>query len=448
MDRSRFPDFSNEKRCQQYIKVIVWFAVFLRSLFALKAHFSINAHDAGILGFSPFTFNDTGHLAYIDHLIKYKSFPVIDITNVLGEPSQFYHPPVFHMIAAFLKVIVNSLGLSDFVAYEVIQQVNMTFSCVSLFVCVKIFDELELSGKGKLIATMLCAFNPGFITIGTEMNNDCLMTLFCLLSILYTLKWMKRQTWKNIILIMIFLVLGMLTKTSAVLIAPAIGMAFLYKLITSKDTRIHLIKQYVFFAMTSIPLGLSWVLRNYIRFSVPFNYVPSLEKTDLQYVGNVSALKRLLLPSIEQLSNSHVDYYRYPSSKFSNIWGQMFQTMNFDEGILWHSSTALSVLMNVSSIILYIVLLVLFIKFLIRKYDTEKRLVLGFTYFTLMIMFVAFAFQYPWVCSMNFRYIAVTWVALVAGGIKYAEGKTISLRTVSVCSVVYSCISVAAYMFF
>lgn len=448
MDRSKFPDFSNEKQCRQYIKAIVWFAVILRTLFALKSLFYINAHDAGLEYFSPIQFNNTGHLAYIDYIVKHKSFPAIDITNVLGEPSQFYHPPLFHTIAALVKALVNALGLSDRVAFEVIQQVNMTFSCISLFVCVRILDELALSGKGKILATILCAFNPGFITIGSEMNNDCLMTLFCLLSILYTLRWLKQQTWKNITLIMVFLVLGMLTKTSAVLIAPAIGMAFLYKLITSRDTRIPLIKQYIFFGFTSIPLGLSWVLRNYFRYSVPFNYVPKLTTDSVQYVGNAPLLKRLFVPSIEQLTNSHFDYHKYSPVKFSNIWGQMFQTMNLDEGILSNSGRTLTTALNVSSIILYIVLLVMFILYLIRRNRTDERLVLGGTYFSLMIMFVLFAFQYPWICSMSFRYIAVTWVVLAAGAIKYAEKKPRLLLTTSICSFVYSFISIVAYLLF
>ena len=47
------------------------------------------------------------------------------------------------------------------------------------------------------------------------------------------------------------------------------------------------------FGVICCPLGLWWSVRNYLRFGVKPNYVPSLSNADVQYIGDLTAKHRL-----------------------------------------------------------------------------------------------------------------------------------------------------------
>lgn len=437
-----------EQDYKRYAKYVILIAIVFRMLYALKSIFCITDHDIGIIDVSTYELNGVGHLSYIDFLIRNKAFPAVDL-NFTGFPPQFYHPPLFYIVGALIKSIVNSIGLSDVFSYEVIQQVNMIFSCVCLIACVKIIDEFKLSSSTRLLAISICAFNPIFTIIGIELNNDCLMTMFCLFALLYTIRWLKDSSWKNTMLIMVFLVLGMLSKTSAVLIAPAIGAAFLYRLVVSiknKTEIMGLIRKFVVFGVTSIPLGLSWVIRNRILYDVPFNYVPSLPDDQWQYLGNYSPISRILSPSIKQMTSFSTDFA--DPDNFKNIWGQMLQSMTFDEGILYNPNPILPMVLLWSIAALYLVLLYSFIRYLISKENLAEKLVLGLAHIVLLIMFIAFAYQYPHICTVHYRYIVVAFVVMAIGATKFIEKKNILKRITGILTAISAISFVFAYLLY
>ena len=176
--------------------------------------------------------------------------------------------------------------------------------------------------------------------------------------------------------------------------------------------------------MISIPLGTSYVLRNWFLFQVPPNYVPNLGPNNPQYVGSCSVLRRLGLPSIRQLFSARI-HWEEPAN-FCNIWWQTALTMALDEGILVLRNTAqkvCTVLLVWSGAGTVILLLVGTIRSLLsRAVAIPVKLLLGIGYSVLMGSFVVFAFQYPHICTMNFRYIYNTLIFLAAGyGIREGE---------------------------
>ena len=131
------------------------------------------------------------------------------------------------------------------------------------------------------------------------------MALFVLGSVYFTVEWYRKYTLGNILRISVCIILGMWSKSSALLVAPAIGSVFLYALITEKENRKSLLRQYGVFSIVTIPLGLAWLLHNYFAFRIPFNYVHrAAETATFAKVSELSAWERYGLPAFSQFAGS------------------------------------------------------------------------------------------------------------------------------------------------
>lgn len=416
------PDHNVARRRERTLCLLILLAgTMLKLIYALQVSCYVSPHDLGRL--SDWVQRTNGHLGYIQYLYQYRHLLQ---TSPVGA-GQFYHPPLFHLVGAVLFQLFYTEGSPVEPIFELLQIVNTLFACGIAFVGWRILTHLEVTGKKLVVLTAFLSFGPTLYWLGTELNNDCLMTLLQAMTIEQTILWAKKPRTGVIIKMALLLALAMLTKTSAVLIAPAIGCVFLYELIRrirQKSGIAPLIGQFAVFALISIPLGTSYVLRNWIRFQTPPNYVPNLGYPHWQYVGDCTLLQRLGLPSRMQLFSARI-HWEVPA-KYCNIWWQTFLTMSLDEGILVLRNTAhkiCAVLLVWSGAGTVILLLVGTIRSLLsRAVEIPVKLLLGVGYGVLMGSFVVFAFQYPHICTMNFRYIYNTLIFLAAGyGIREGE---------------------------
>lgn len=393
----------------------------LKLCYALQVPYSISLHDLGRPSdWESFGF---GHLSYIQYLYRFRCL----IQQDPATAGQFYHPPLFHLVGAALFQLFYTEGSPVGPIFELLQIVNTLFACGIAFVGYRILIHLEVGGKKLVALTSFLSFGPTLYWLGTALNNDCLMTFLQAMTIEQTILWAKKPRMGVIIKMALLLALAMLTKTSAVLIAPAIGCVFLYELIRrirQKDGVAPLIGQFAVFTLIAIPLGTSYVLRNWILFRTPPNYVIRMGQNHPQYIGDCSALQRLGLPSLTQVFSTRI-HWEEPA-QYCNIWWQTFLTMSLDEGILVLRNTAqkvCAVLLVWSGAGTVILLLVGTIRTLFsRRAEISVKLLLGMGYGVLMGSFVVFAFRYPHICTMNFRYIYNTLIFLAAGyGIRQGE---------------------------
>ena len=393
----------------------------LKLIYALQVSCYVSPHDLDRL--SDWVQRTNGHLGYIQYLYQYRHLLQ---TSPVGA-GQFYHPPLFYLVGAAVMQLFYTMGDPIEPVFELLQLVNTLFACGIAFVGWRILTHLEVTGKKLVVLTAFLSFGPTLYWLGTELNNDCLMTLLQAMTIEQTILWAKKPRTGVIIKMALLLALAMLTKTSAVLIAPAIGCVFLYELIRrirQKDGVWPLIGQFALFAVISIPLGTSYVLRNWFLFQVPPNYVPNMGPNDPQYVGSCSVLRRLGLPSIRQLFSARI-HWEEPAN-FCNIWWQTALTMALDEGILVLRNTAqkvCAVLLIWSCAGSILVLLAGTVRALLsKKASIPVRLLLGVGFCAVFGSYVLFCFQYPHLCTMNFRYIYNTLIFLAAGyGIREGE---------------------------
>ena len=409
---------------KHYTDYILLISFILKMFYAIKKIFCVTDHDLQVLEVNPFVIGPTGHLGYINYIIEHLSLPPV-ITEYNDFPPQFYHPPVFYVFGALVKGIAEKLGVPEIICYEILQQLNMVFAFLCIYVLYKILNELKISAKMTMLLMLLVAFSPIYLTLGVEINNDCIMTLFCLLAVHRVIIWYKKRTLKDIVLTGLFLALGMLSKTSAVLISPALGAVFacaFFEKGQDSESRKKLAGQYGAFLAVSVPLGLSWVIRNYVMYKVPFSYVPAVVGRQPQYTGDIPVIARLGLPSLKQLTLWKLDIF-HPEDQPS-ILGQIIQSQTFDEGLLLNPDPVTPMILLWSYWLLYLFAFYLLVRFVAdRKIKLPVKLLLGLLFAVPVASIYMFAFQYPALCSVSARYIAAPLTMLfVAAG--YFADKT------------------------
>lgn len=409
------------QREEKFCLLILLAGAVLKLCYAIQVPYSVSPHDLG--GPSDWVTYSGGHLSYIQYLYQFQQ-----LWQGNGIGGMFYHPPLFHTMGALIFGLFYRNGSPVQPVFEWIQLFNTLSACAIAFVGWRILKYLEVKGRKLVTLTAFLSFGPTLYWLGTALTNDCLMTLLQAMTIEQIILWAKKPQMGVIIKAALLLALAMLTKTSAVLIAPAIGCVFLYvflKTIQEKGKIAPLMWQFAAFLLVSVPLGCSYVLRNWYLYRLPLNYVASgWGVNDPQYIGDCGLLRRLGLPSLKQLFSARI-HWDAPK-KYCNIWWQTFLTMALDEGILVLRNLAqktVAVLLVWSCAGSTLVLLAGTVRtFFSRRTDAAIRLLLGVGYGVVMLSFVVFAFRYPRICTMNTRYIYITMIFLAAGyGLREGE---------------------------
>ncbi|MBU5429787.1 glycosyltransferase family 39 protein [Kineothrix sp. MSJ-39] len=354
-----------------------------------------------------------GHLGYIQYLYQYQHLPDFS-PEFMG---QYYHPPLFYIIGAIvLRLFFYPTGDLTY-AFEMLQYVNMAFSVLISVFLYLILKQLKVPEKLLCCLTALVSFFPTLFFLGAQLNNDCLMTLFCVMALFYTLRWHIDPDIGNILKIAAAVILATLSKTSGVLIAPGIGVVFLYHLIKTKDKK-ALLKQYILFAVICIPLSLSWVIRNRLLYGLPFSYVvDATGYATWQNVAGYGFAYRMGFPTLRIFTAHTIDWWDLSNS--ANIWGQTILTLLYDEGILVFRTPFMEMLASVFTLLGFALSLILFctsVSYCFSKEgDPAIRLLIGIGNGALLLSYVIFCFRYPLICTMNARYIFSGYALLFPG---------------------------------
>lgn len=379
---------------ERAVLLIYLLGIVLRISYSLYTPYHVRQHDVGLVGFG------NCHTGYIEYIANNLSLPQ---TNA---PWQFYHPPLHHIIAGFFMYIQNLFGVSAETAMENIQLVTTFYSVSTMFVSFAILQELNLRKNALVFSLAIICLHPTFYLIGGNVNNDMLMLLLSLCTILYLIKWYKEPNIKNILGVAFSLGLSMMAKLSGLLLAPCIAFIFIIKLLERKAEIKQLVTQYIIFGMVSVPLGIWYPMRNLILFNQPLGYVPNIGPESGQYIAQYSIAQRLWQIPINQLSTP----FQIWDNEFGyNIPLSLFKTALFGEKDLG-SLTFAQIALFASAILALAAFVSMAYYLVINKKHRKSKLnwAMGIIWLTLMISYINFCFAYPNICSQDFRYIVPT----------------------------------------
>lgn len=441
--------------------VILAAGCILRLFYVLFSTIYDRQYDIGMIDLDAGHTVTGGHLAYIQYLYENWKLPDFDPTSVY----QFNHPPLHHYLCALWMKFCSLFISNTDILEESIQVVPFVCSLFILWFLLRIVEQFALTQKAKRFVMLLFCFHPALVLLSGSVNNDCMSLLFTVMCVYYTILWSRFPTVHNILKLAISIALGMLTKQSVAQMAFPIAAVMLWMLARSlrggrggsmRRTRgagsthgvsaVHsaagggrsvskaqcvtggvgssrnaaipvvpakkLLGQYVLFGAVSIPIGMSFYIRNMIQFHMPLVWIYTLPEDSWQYTGNVPVLNRFLFPiPSEMLENLR----QFKLGCGYNVWMQIIRTSvlgEWDMADVGRGVKVLAVLLMFVGALLAFAALVAFIRvFVVRakRYgiDSASRILFVVGYFVHLLLYLKFAYDYPQECSMHFRYMEI-----------------------------------------
>ncbi|MCM1049911.1 MAG: glycosyltransferase family 39 protein [Clostridiales bacterium] len=396
----------------------------LRFFYVLFSTIYDRQYDIGMIDLDAGHTVSGGHLAYIQYLYENLRLPDIDPTSVY----QFHHPPLHHFCCALLMRFCSLFIHNTDVLEELIQVVPFICSLLILIVILEILRQFKLSERTVRLLMLLFAFHPALILLSGSVNNDCMSLLFTLLCVYTTIKWSRTPNMRNIIYVALSISLGMLTKQNVAEMAFPIAFVFLYVFIRQwrkEGLPKKLLVQFVVFGVLSIPIGMSFYIRNMLRFNTPLVWVYTLPMDSWQYTGNVPVLNRFLWPVPSEMLDNLI---HFKLGCGYNVWMQIIRTSVLGE---WDMVDVAKYVKILAVLLMFVAAVIAFLAFLsfckvfiinwirlcliknpekkaeMEVVDIPCRIMFTVGYLVNMFFYLKFAFDYPFQCSMNFRYIEI-----------------------------------------
>lgn len=378
------------------ILIIMILGILIRAMYIIYTPINERQHDV-------YNINDQGHLGYIYTIYQTGKLP--DTNSI-----QFYHPPLFHSIAAGWLKVNDIFSVSLDKSIEGIQIITAIFSSLIMLVAYRIVEEIEIKNIYKIFIIALMAFHPTFIILAGSINNDVLMILLSFYIILYLMEWNDNPSIKNTIVLAVITGCSVMTKISGAIMAVPIMYTFIKKIIETykieKNRLLDLFGKFIMFGIISLPLGLWHPIRKLILFNQPLGGV--LLPGDGLYVGQYSMVQRFL------------------SISFKELFGQLYCVIPDDHNIFAYIvkcsilgeftySNIIAIYVTLFKIINFIIILITIVCIFIllkkiRKINNNSFItkILLITFFTNIVSYYNFNIKYPYVCTMDFRYIVPT----------------------------------------
>lgn len=378
------------------ILIIMILGILIRAMYIIYTPINERQHDV-------YNINDQGHLGYIYTIYQTGKLP--DTNSI-----QFYHPPLFHSIAAGWLKVNDIFSVSLDKSIEGIQIITAIFSSLIMLVAYRIVEEIEIKNIYKIFIIALMAFHPTFIILAGSINNDVLMILLSFYIILYLIKWNDNPNIKNTSVLAVITGCAVMTKVSGAIMAVPIMYTFIKKIFeihkTEKDKLLRLFGKFLLFGVISLPLGLWHPIRNLMLFNQKIGWV--LLPADGLYVGQYSFFERFLTISFKEMFG--YTYCVIPGDR--NIFSYIVKTSILGE-FAYNNSIGIYValfkiinLIIISTTAICIFILLKKIKKISNNSFVTKILLI--TFFINIVSYYHFNIQYPYLCTMDFRYIVPT----------------------------------------
>lgn len=378
----------------------------LRFSYILRFPYYLMQHDVG-------NFHDKkGHAQYIAYLLTEGHLPTFDVR----EEWQFYHPPLHHALeAGFLRIMGIFPWLTDAADerwYECTQVLPFAYSCAFLAIFGLILRHFGAKGASFTIPFAVMAVHPSQIILAGSINNDMLSILFLEASALLALRWYRRPQITTILALALTIGLGMSSKLSAWMAAPAAAFLFLARLFKKGADWRKLIPQFLAFGAVCVPLGMWWYVRNLVGWGVPFTYIPMLREDSAQYVGNHPIWERLLDLSPKQFAYIYDCYEMYGQdyNEYNPLIG-LLKTAVFDEFVgtaRFPHVAGFGEVLFWSQVILALAALAAMVVVMVQKRRRIEKISLLLTYITVLGCYVSFCLTFAHTCTQSFRYTVPT----------------------------------------
>ena len=364
-----------------------------------------------------YNYENGGHLGYIGYIFNNNHLPI-------GSPKDFwcfYNPPLFYIVSAIFIKLQNFFGIELESCLENLQILSLFY---------------------------IMTFNIFVYKILKEMNIE--KSIAFIIAIYYTIKWYKSDTLKDLVIIAFAISFAIMTKIDAALIAVAIGVTFIIKLGNNRKEVKKYIKYFSLFALISLPIGLWYPIKNLVLYDIPITYVQSVERDHEASTEKYSILDRFF--SVESKDTfDNVNVTMVGEKMDYNIFVTTIKSFIVDEEIQYENNKILDICVHLI-FFLSLLLPIIFILNVIYVISNYKKINNPWILFFMLIFllevlaYLRFCFEFPFVFTMNFRYIVPSLISFgVITGIASEYDKTLYLAN-KISLSIFSLLSIGIFL--
>ena len=245
---------------------------------------------------------NVGHLSITFSLFYTGKVP--ELFKDFNMSYQLYQFKTSHAIfAGWMQIMKLFVGNNDYVLYQSLKIISTAMSMGIVILTYYILKELGLTKRALIFGLLTTISFPTLVLLGANTNNDTCLIFFTYLSMYFAIKFYKKQSWFNIILLAISIGLTISTKLSGALIALPIGVMMIYlffKSIKCANFK-QLIIYYVVFIAICFPLAFSWAYLNHKIYGYPLTYVWQVTNNNLMVNENITFFDRYLFINFKTL---------------------------------------------------------------------------------------------------------------------------------------------------
>ncbi len=211
------------------------------------------------------------HANYIQHLKEGKGFPVFEKGSPeLGETYQSHQPPLYYVLGAGWSVITGSDPTSPDSGVK-LRFLNTLIGCLTL---IGVFFGAKW-GLGRddvgLAAAAFAGFLPMSVALHSAVSNDPLLICICTWALALLTRGVQLG-WSTKLAVGVGLLigLGMLTKTSALILLPVAFVAFFLSSREHGEVARPGIKEWAAGLVLPLVIAAPWIARNMSLYGEPF----------------------------------------------------------------------------------------------------------------------------------------------------------------------------------
>lgn len=378
---------------------------------------------------------DEGHAAYIEYILKNKALPDFDPREKWG----FFQPPLHHIISAGVMDLSEKMGLSEKTCQEntqiptCIYMISLTLMSMYIYAKTKGLHKItahniknSIFTEGNIVMLSIISMHPLFILLSGSINNDALALVLSLIAMLVAAAWYEKPSFFKTILLAFVIGMAMLAKLTGGLVAVPIGILMIIKFFgydggirSDGHAKIGLPDRlrYFFskffakaavFAVIVFPLGLSFSIRNKLKWNVPINYIPPVGEV---FPDAITISNRLLDINTDSVYTKMIqrgdgfDEYNLP---LALIKTSLFGEYSFADVSRWMKPLTLVLFVSALILIIFSVVSTLFVVFSKRsKMSLKWKILLVGTYVTYLAAYLYFALSSDNFSAQDFRYAGI-----------------------------------------
>lgn len=207
------------------------------------------------------------HGKYIGFLADNTRFPVFDVTDRTNY--EFHQPPLYYGLGVPFYLVGKLARLPD--PDSMARLLSILLGAISIYLIYlsmqMIFNDYRIS----LACAGFAAFLPTHVMLSSSVSNDILTELiYSAMFLLFIIQIKENLSWRNTVITGILLGVGILTKTTCLILFPMYGILIFLLLIRKSTPLRFCVLHYLAASGIGLLIGGGWLVRNTLLYGDPF----------------------------------------------------------------------------------------------------------------------------------------------------------------------------------